>query len=188
MGDGIDILAGGDFHQINDIMPRMYDNTVIMKNSIIVQCASPAILKLDKLELKQKLVSVAKQVSVSPGDYIEIDVPPEFNDEEHLMVEPNINQCKPFFTSTITAPVNGKIHVENSSENVTVLKKNCKPFVIRRTKVLDLPSPIPKPYTPIPQPVKNPTEKEILSQIKLCLLYTSPSPRDLSTSRMPSSA
>eukprot|EP00831_Metopus_contortus_P021739 TRINITY_DN19785_c0_g1_i2.p2 TRINITY_DN19785_c0_g1~~TRINITY_DN19785_c0_g1_i2.p2 ORF type:complete len:103 (+),score=16.78 TRINITY_DN19785_c0_g1_i2:34-342(+) len=29
---------------------------------------------------------------------------------------------------------------------------------------------------------------QILLQIKSCLLYTSPSPRDLSTSRMPSSA
>ena len=31
-------------------------------------------------------------------------------------------------------------------------------------------------------------KKEIMSHIKGCLLYTSPSPRDLSTSRMPSSA
>ena len=31
-------------------------------------------------------------------------------------------------------------------------------------------------------------ESEILAGNKVCLLYTSPSPRDLSTSRMPSSA
>ena len=31
-------------------------------------------------------------------------------------------------------------------------------------------------------------EREITAMMKLCLLYTSPSPRDLSTSRMPSSA
>ena len=30
--------------------------------------------------------------------------------------------------------------------------------------------------------------KEALAELKGCLLYTSPSPRDLSTSRMPSSA
>ena len=30
--------------------------------------------------------------------------------------------------------------------------------------------------------------KKMIDQHKLCLLYTSPSPRDLSTSRMPSSA
>ena len=30
--------------------------------------------------------------------------------------------------------------------------------------------------------------ENILEQQKICLLYTSPSPRDLSTSRMPSSA
>ena len=30
--------------------------------------------------------------------------------------------------------------------------------------------------------------KEVTLQIMICLLYTSPSPRDLSTSRMPSSA
>ena len=33
-----------------------------------------------------------------------------------------------------------------------------------------------------------PTANIILDQLKICLLYTSPSPRDLSTSRMPSSA
>ena len=32
------------------------------------------------------------------------------------------------------------------------------------------------------------TEEHLKFQSKLCLLYTSPSPRDLSTSRMPSSA
>ena len=31
-------------------------------------------------------------------------------------------------------------------------------------------------------------EKDIIDQYEFCLLYTSPSPRDLSTSRMPSSA
>ena len=35
---------------------------------------------------------------------------------------------------------------------------------------------------------KNSKLKSIISQVKDCLLYTSPSPRDLSTSRMPSSA
>ena len=33
-----------------------------------------------------------------------------------------------------------------------------------------------------------PEEKKHMEMIKACLLYTSPSPRDLSTSRMPSSA
>mgnify|MGYP000613178039 CR=1 FL=1 len=38
--------------------------------------------------------------------------------------------------------------------------------------------------------VKLPGDKEVLKKVikKICLLYTSPSPRDLSTSRMPSSA
>ena len=31
-------------------------------------------------------------------------------------------------------------------------------------------------------------KKRLVAEIKRCLLYTSPSPRDLSTSRMPSSA
>ena len=37
---------------------------------------------------------------------------------------------------------------------------------------------------------KEPNEKleQLTMQVKSCLLYTSPSPRDLSTSRMPSSA
>ena len=33
-----------------------------------------------------------------------------------------------------------------------------------------------------------PTEDEVNTKVTDCLLYTSPSPRDLSTSRMPSSA
>ena len=37
--------------------------------------------------------------------------------------------------------------------------------------------------------ITNPTANDIdMSDYYLCLLYTSPSPRDLSTSRMPSSA
>ena len=34
----------------------------------------------------------------------------------------------------------------------------------------------------------NPKECDAIQQYRVCLLYTSPSPRDLSTSRMPSSA
>ena len=35
---------------------------------------------------------------------------------------------------------------------------------------------------------EEPVNGEIVGRVKGCLLYTSPSPRDLSTSRMPSSA
>ena len=35
---------------------------------------------------------------------------------------------------------------------------------------------------------KNPEKRELDALLSTCLLYTSPSPRDLSTSRMPSSA
>ena len=37
-------------------------------------------------------------------------------------------------------------------------------------------------------PLQDTTVKEIQKHTETCLLYTSPSPRDLSTSRMPSSA
>ena len=36
--------------------------------------------------------------------------------------------------------------------------------------------------------INHPIEKVVVSPFRTCLLYTSPSPRDLSTSRMPSSA
>ena len=35
---------------------------------------------------------------------------------------------------------------------------------------------------------KLPSSRALSTQLSVCLLYTSPSPRDLSTSRMPSSA
>ena len=38
------------------------------------------------------------------------------------------------------------------------------------------------------EPTSALTNKEVKTLLKICLLYTSPSPRDLSTSRMPSSA
>ena len=38
------------------------------------------------------------------------------------------------------------------------------------------------------QIVVDPSEEKLKTEFKGCLLYTSPSPRDLSTSRMPSSA
>ena len=41
-------------------------------------------------------------------------------------------------------------------------------------------------YEPVKPPVEQPEEPN--EPDKPCLLYTSPSPRDLSTSRMPSSA
>ena len=49
------------------------------------------------------------------------------------------------------------------------------------------PAPCPRPVCP-PQVVKCKTEQAYTDRVRPCLLYTSPSPRDLSTSRMPSSA
>ena len=46
-----------------------------------------------------------------------------------------------------------------------------------------------KPLVPVPANIWEPSQIERKeSQGRACLLYTSPSPRDLSTSRMPSSA
>ena len=51
------------------------------------------------------------------------------------------------------------------------------------------PRPTPRPTnTPIPQPTVAPQTAPTNPPPTTCLLYTSPSPRDLSTSRMPSSA
>ena len=41
---------------------------------------------------------------------------------------------------------------------------------------------------PVPYSLVSQVEKESDKLVEACLLYTSPSPRDLSTSRMPSSA
>ena len=46
---------------------------------------------------------------------------------------------------------------------------------------------IKKPVTVIHRMVSQDTSKSLVT-VHTCLLYTSPSPRDLSTSRMPSSA
>ena len=57
---------------------------------------------------------------------------------------------------------------------------NPKPFLIGETQTLS--------YATFHELVNKLARALIASGLKTCLLYTSPSPRDLSTSRMPSSA
>ena len=167
MGDGIQILAGGNFHKENDVVPRMFNDTIIIQGKTVVQCASPTMLEFDKLEVKLKFVSVIRKLSIAPGDGFMVEVPPEFKDEEEIMIEPNLSQCKPFFDSAIIKPSNGKIFIENSSEDVINLKKNCQAVTIRRTKIVSEEKRAPPYQQGVSLIPPNPSEREILAQVKL---------------------
>ena len=61
-------------------------------------------------------------------------------------------------------------------------KKNTAPAILASALIKDIPNDQPILFLPSDHLIEN------LSTFYSCLLYTSPSPRDLSTSRMPSSA
>ena len=62
-----------------------------------------------------------------------------------------------------------------------VLKEGAEETILRALAVRHM-------ELPVGEFIKEGLEKEVPENARVCLLYTSPSPRDLSTSRMPSSA
>ena len=74
------------------------------------------------------------------------------------------------------------------AEEIAELKKAFGPKTElgrRRTEIADAPEPV---AVPVEAMIEREAVTIVCSEKGCCLLYTSPSPRDLSTSRMPSSA
>ena len=61
------------------------------------------------------------------------------------MIEPNLTQAPPFFSSNIMRIDNGIITVENESKNPVLLKKNCQAFSVYTTKAPPKPKLNPNP-------------------------------------------
>ena len=79
--------------------------------------------------------------------------------------------------------------MENIEENVvTKGAKPADPMPSSGIPVEDLGGPTPENYKPDDDSAKLKDPSATLAQVKDCLLYTSPSPRDVEESRMPSSA
>ena len=76
------------------------------------------------------------------------------------------------------------LHKPQLSENIGACARGMKNFNFNKLTVID-----PKPIFPNDKILATSVgAKNIINKAKSCLLYTSPSPRDLRKSRMPSSA
>ena len=98
------------------------------------------------------------------------------NDQASLMSESTISLSEPDLVLPLFGTRDQHLHLIRRSLGVTITHRNGEirvrgedPAVVQATEVLEQ--------------LKNCAERK-----ETCLLYTSPSPRDLSTSRMPSSA
>lgn len=145
LGADVDILAGTNFHVENDVSSRMAKNTITIQGTLTVQCASPALLTLDKLDTKVRRVTVLRQVSILPGDTMTFNLPADVCDQADLAIEPDLGQSKPFFSPKIISPKDGKFEITNESKDIITLKKNCQPIQIRH--VSETPPDLPR--TPV---------------------------------------
>ena len=73
------------------------------------------------------------------------------------------------------------------------INNNLIKLSMKRKMQKDFINPFRNNFNPMMMPIENPmmmlpSDSPMFAPMNICLLYTSPSPRDLSTSRMPSSA
>ena len=144
---GVDILAGTNFHVENDVFSRMAKGTIHIGDSCVVQSSPPSLLTLDKMDTwaKQRLVKVPQKTTLLPGDSLSVSAPPDIPPDSFIMIEPNLTQAPPFFSSNIMRIDNGIITVENESKNPVLLKKNCQAFSVYTTKAPPKPKLNPNP-------------------------------------------
>ena len=124
---GVDILAGTNFHLENDVFSRMAKGTIHIGDHCVIQSAPPSLLTLDKMDnsAKQRLVKVPITTTVLPGESLSLQAPHDLPTDSFVMVEPNLQQVRPFFTSDIVKVQSGKITVKNESDQPIKFKKNC---------------------------------------------------------------
>jgi hypothetical protein len=130
---GTPILAGTNFHVKNDISTRMATGEIRIAGIHTVQSTYPAILSMDKLDTRQRLVKVNSKVNIVPGEMITFTVPPGFPPDCEVAVEPNLMQAPFFFTPHITHVQDSKFSVEYEGSEVLHLEKNCQAVFIRKT-------------------------------------------------------
>ena len=131
-GLATDFLAGTNFIIENDVTISMAKNKVTIGDTLTVPTASNTVLQLDQLS-KHNLVSVNKRTEIHPGDSLTLSIPPKMAGADHILVEPNLRQTKPFFSPSITKVDNNNITVTNTSGKIINLKKNTQVAVFTAT-------------------------------------------------------
>ena len=114
---GVDILAGSNFHVENDVFSRIAKGTIHIGDHCVVQSSPPSLLTLDSLDRhsKQRLVKVPQNSTLLPGDCLSFQAPTDMAPDSVVLLEPNLQQTTPFFSSTIISLKNGCFKVSNES-------------------------------------------------------------------------
>ena len=148
----MDILAGINFHVEYDVYSRMAKGTIHIGDFCVVQSSPPSLLTLDTLDTrsKQRLVKIPASTTLLPGDSYTIHAPQDLPPDSFVLLEPNLQQTSPFFSSNITQLHDGSFTVKNQSPDPAHLKKrNCQAFSIYTTSSSNLYSPSsPHPHSP----------------------------------------
>ena len=163
---GVDILAGTNFHVENDVYCRMSKGTIHIGDHCTIQSSPPSLLTLDTMDTrsKQRLVKIPSSTTLMPGDNYTVPGPQDLPQDSFIMLEPNLQQSKPFFLSKITQLQDGAFTVQNQSPDPVHLKKNCQAFSIYTTSTANLFSPSNPHPLDIP-PLKDISLKDITSKI-----------------------
>ena len=140
---GVDILAGTNFHVENDVYSRMSKGTIHIGDHCTLQSSPPSLLTLDTMDTrsKQRLNKIPTSTTLLPGDSCTVHAPDDLAPDSFILLEPNLQQTPPFFSSTITQLQDGSFTVKNQSPDPVHLKKNCQAFSIYTTATSNLFSP-----------------------------------------------
>jgi hypothetical protein len=139
----------------NDIRPIPANHTICIKGIVTVECASPALLRHDLMEAKEKFVSVQVNACLLPGEHITVPIPMELRDQKELAIEPHTAQVSSFFLPKIITPVDGFLEIPNETENIITIKKNTQAIKNRLVKEVEI------------TPTKSPHLAEIPSLLSL---------------------
>ena len=163
---GVDILAGTNFHVENDVYSRMSKGTIHIGDTCTIQSSPPSLLTLDMLDTrsKQRLVKIPHSTTLQPGDSFTISAPCDIPPDSFVMLEPNLQQTSPFFSSSITQLQEGSFTVKNQTADIVHSKKNCQAFSLYTTSSSNLFSPSNPHPLDIP-PVLEKTQKDIVSEL-----------------------
>ena len=181
---GTDLLCGTDFHKVNDISSRIAKGTITIKGSTTVLSTSPVINDLDQLEssinntsieyncndnpqsetdYRQRLIKISSNVSLPPNQPISFPIPSDYDNDSFVQVEPNLQQTSSFFNPCIIQASRGFFTINNETNDVVNIKKNCQAVLVRRVTT----SPPTKSLISPPKPPEARSNQDILNLVSI---------------------
>ena len=145
----------------------MAKNTISIGDHCVVQSSPPSLLSLDAMSLQgghnsSKLVRIQKATTILPGEDLLLRAPASFDPDSYVMVEPNLQQTKPFFTPKIIQLEEGSFSISNKAKDPITLQKNCQVVCMYSTSAPELHDPS---FLPDPPPIPLRPVKDIVNDI-----------------------